>query len=272
MVDKSENTSDKFSLSNIPWKYIIMAIIFGCLVWAAILVINAIGNVAKPFVDVLGDVAKTAAGLITPCVQQQDCSKISPGQCESTAGCSCGSNDKCNCQIISGRQVGDGGLWNFGCLPSFGLGFLAFLLAGFLLSIVKLRFTKTSDVLKDLSTASGEKVTDIAKRIVDKTNADTKDTTDKMEKQTGQKPTKDVIDTVIRDKLNKNLTNECIKEAQNGRASLETRQALINTAYQNKNQQDDMIEKEKEQLSEQQREIINQKDGSEPPAEKPEIK
>ena len=34
----------------------------------------------------------------------------------------------------------------------------------------------------------------------------------------------------------------------------------------------DMIEKKKEQLSEKQREIMNEKDGSEPPAEKPEIK
>ena len=90
-----------------------------------------------------------------------------------------------------------------------------------------------------------------------------------MEKQTGEKPTKEVIETVIRDKLNKNLTNECIKEAQTGSASLESRKALIETAYQNKKQQDDMIEKEKEQLSEQQREVLNQRDGTEPPAEKP---
>ena len=268
----NNNTSKNFSFSDIPWKYIIMAIIFGCLVWAVILVINAIGNVAKPFIDILGDVAKTAAGIISPCVPQQDCTKMTPEQCGSTAGCSCGSNDKCNCQIVTGKQVGDGGLWSFGCLPSFGLGFLAVLLAGFLLSIVKSRFTKSSDVLKDLSTASGEKVTDIVKKLTDKTLADAKETSDKMEKQTGEKPTKDVIDTIIRDKLNKNLTNECIKEATTGIASVEERKALIEAQYQDKKVQDDMIEKKKEQLSEKQREIMNEKDGSEPPAEKPEIK
>ena len=173
---------------------------------------------------------------------------------------------------MTGKQVGDGGLWSFGCLPSFGLGFLAVLLAGFLLSIVKSRFTKSSDVLKDLSTASGEKVTDIVKKLTDKTLADAKETSDKMEKQTGEKPTKDVIDTIIRDKLNKNLTNECIKEATTGIASVEERKALIEAQYQDKKVQDDMIEKKKEQLSEKQREIMNEKDGSEPPAEKPEIK
>ena len=87
------------------------------------------------------------------------------------------------------------------------------------------------------------------KKLTDKTLADAKETSDKMEKQTGEKPTKDVIDTIIRDKLNKNLTNECIKEATTGIASVEERKALIEAQYQDKKVQDDMIEKKKEQLS-----------------------
>ena len=171
----TENEKFSFSnfFSNIPWKYVIIGIIAILIILSIVQVINALGKISKPLTDAVGNIGNSAANILNNCIPQYDCTKIGNcDQCKSdeSLGCSCTSDQK-SCQIISGRNAGDGGFFSLSC----GLG-IGFILAGVgtvLMAVIGLiAGWKASPAVDSTAKAEGKPAKEVAKELVKETLAE----------------------------------------------------------------------------------------------------
>ena len=253
----SENEKFSFSnfFSNIPWKYVIIGIIAILIILSIVQVINALAKIGKPLTDALGTVANTAANIINNCLPQYDCTKIyNCDQCKNTPGCSCTPDEK-NCQILSGRNAGEGGFFTLSC--GLGIGFILAGIGTILMAVIGLiAGWKASPAVDSTAKAEGKPTNEVAKELAKETLAEVDRIEQEHEKTTGEKMSKEGRDVLKKTVVESKLADRQHKAAEK-LTSTEDRtimQKEAATRYENKQNE---VNEEKEKLSEKEKATVD---------------
>ena len=253
----SENEKFSFSnfFSNIPWKYVIIGIIAILIILSIVQVINALAKIGKPLTDALGTVANTAANVINNCAPQADCTKIGNcDQCKNTSGCSCTADQK-NCQIISGRNAGDGGFFTPSC--GLGIGFILFGVGTILLAVIGLiAGWKSSPAVEATAKAEGKPANEVAKELTNETKAEVDRIEEEHEKTTGEKLSPDGKKVIEKTVAESKLADRQYKAAEKlpSTADKTSMEKESSTRYENKQKE---IDEEKSKLSEKEKATVD---------------
>ena len=257
-LNNSEN-SQKFSLtkffSYIPWKYVIIGIIAILIITSIVQVINALGKIGKPLIDAFGSLANTAANILNNCTPQYDCTKIGNcDQCKNTTGCSCTPDQK-NCQIISGRNAGEGGFFTPSC--GLGIGFILYGLGALFLAVLPIiAGWKASPAVEATAKAEGKPANEVAKELTNETKAEVDRIKEEHEKTTGEKMSPDGITLVEKTVAESKLADRQHKAAEKlpSTADKSSIQKEAQTRYENKQKE---IDEEKSKLSEKEKGTVD---------------
>jgi len=251
----TEKTSFSNFISNIPWKYVIIGIIVVLIILSIVQVINALANISKPFTDAFGSAAKTGANVINNCAPQADCTKIGNcDQCKNTSGCSCTADQK-GCQIISGRNAGDGGFFTPSC--GLGIGFILYGLGSLFLAVIGLiAGWKASPAVEATAKAEGKPANEVAKELTNETKAEVDRIEEEHEKTTGEKLSSDGKKIIEKTVAESKLADRQYKAAEKlpSTADKATMEKGATTRYENKQNE---VNEEKEKLSEKEKETVD---------------
>ena len=242
MVNKHKKTNSNnksksqshFSFSNLPWKWIIIGIISFIVLLGIVQVIHAVQSISQPLADFFQGAGTLGAEILTPCIQQTDCDKIGSdcNTCKSNTGCTCGGGKTCS--KYASRDVGSGGFFqstfpfiNLNCF--LGVGFLALIVGGPLLAIIKLIVSASGRgcaQLKDYLTSTGKKAEDVVTDWSKKSKANFEKTKEELKKQ-GIEITPELSDIIEKISIQDTATKESYEEANNSTGSLESRQTMV---------------------------------------------
>ena len=251
----TEKSSFSNFISNIPWKYVIIGIIAVLIIMSIVQVIQAIGKIGQPLIDAFGSAAKSAANVINNCAPQADCTKIGNcDQCKNTSGCSCTADQK-NCQIISGRNAGDGGFFTPSC--GLGIGFILFGVGTILLAVIGLiAGWKSSPAVEATAKAEGKPANEVAKELTNETKAEVDRIEEEHEKTTGEKLSPDGKKVIEKTVAESKLADRQYKEAEKlpSTADKTSMEKESSTRYENKQKE---IDEEKSKLSEKEKATVD---------------
>lgn len=251
----TEKTSFSNFISNIPWKYVIIGIIVVLIILSIVQVINALANISKPFTDAFGSAANSAASILNNCVPQSDCTKIGNcDQCKNTTGCSCTADQK-GCQIISGRNAGDGGFFTPSC--GLGIGFIIYGLGSLFLAVLSvIAGWKASPAVEATAKAEGKPANEVAKELTNETKAEVDRIEEEHEKTTGEKLSPDGKTLVEKTVAQSKLADRQYKAAEKlpSTADKTSMEKESSTKYANEMKE---IDEEKSKLSEKEKETVD---------------
>ena len=254
MTSNKKSTKKNFSISDIPWKWIIIVVVLVIVSIAIIQVIKAFESILDPYTKAIGEIAKQVAQILVPCNQQNDCSKIiGCDRCADNNGCNCDSENKC--QKYSSRDVGSGGLFSINCF--LGIGLLIFGISSLFLFFSKLVRNKTVDpVLKDSIVASQKDLNSSVTDLVHKTMSDDAKTVDDLKKE-GVEITNDIKNQVAKVNINDNKANFIYEIEMTSIGDPKSRQIRADNANKEWKEQRQIIENESKDFPKQVNDIID---------------
>jgi hypothetical protein len=255
ITDSKNSDDNKSFFSNIPWTYIIMGVIVVIIALSIKLVIDAIGKIGQPIIEAFGSVAKTTANVINNCLPQYDCTKIENcDQCNTTTGCSCTPDQK-NCQIISGRNAGEGGFFTPSC--GLGIGFILYGLASLFLGVLPIiAGWKASPAVEATAKAEGKPSKEVVKELTDESRAEIDKQIEEHEKTTGEKTspeTRKLIEKVVAESKLADRQHKAAEKLPSTEDKT-TMQKEAATRYENKQNE---INEEKEKLSDEEKATVD---------------